>query len=282
MPGRLAGLVPGSFLRKGKGRDESLQALEPLTHPVTNSLKLISESLFSSRSRNIRPASTGVWVPQAQGVRLAKAPGTGGRQCGTAPGRAGWSRRTAAGRLLPQYWLARCSSLQGAGLVRRPGLPGPWVLRVTRLTGVFARLTPSKSTASCTVSAGLGTASHRASGAGTVTPLFRAVGVRQGPRSARHSEPLAGRLRPEGRPRGGSLAGGTPGNGKGRWDMTGRAGRRCRQGYLCLFFIPFPVPLLPAPEPSPGGKPPRPWSVHVKAQPGVSRERRPALPQHLT
>lgn len=40
--------------------------------PVTNSLKLISESLFLSRSRNMRPASTGVWEPQAQGVRLPK------------------------------------------------------------------------------------------------------------------------------------------------------------------------------------------------------------------
>lgn len=38
--------------------------------PVTNSLKLMRESLFSSRSRNKRPASTGVCAPQDQGVKL--------------------------------------------------------------------------------------------------------------------------------------------------------------------------------------------------------------------
>lgn len=38
--------------------------------PVTNSLKLMRESLFSSRRRKSRPASTGVCAPQAQGVRL--------------------------------------------------------------------------------------------------------------------------------------------------------------------------------------------------------------------
>lgn len=72
--------------------------------PVTNSLKLIRESLFSSRSRNMRPASTGVWEPQAQGVRLAKSSRNWPasiRYC-SRYGRLG-SRRTAVGRLLPQY-----------------------------------------------------------------------------------------------------------------------------------------------------------------------------------
>lgn len=40
--------------------------------PVTNSLKLMRESLFSSRRRKSRAASTGVCAPQAQGVRLMK------------------------------------------------------------------------------------------------------------------------------------------------------------------------------------------------------------------
>lgn len=40
--------------------------------PVTNSLKLMRESLFSSRSRNKRPASTGVCAPQDQGVKVMK------------------------------------------------------------------------------------------------------------------------------------------------------------------------------------------------------------------
>lgn len=65
---------PLSFVRRTETAASTFNITFRKSHvliPVANSLKFMSASLFSSRSRNILSASTGVWRPQGQGVRAA-------------------------------------------------------------------------------------------------------------------------------------------------------------------------------------------------------------------